>query len=132
MHMEAANTPSIVIDEERHLLVERVGSSIRMKFLMFLVLLAATTVSSLEFLRQYSLAVIVLLPLVFLVVIPYISSKIAKGIPKIAERIRTRKEGKGRKMDEIADEDIRIDDLSVEEMREYTKMDIEDKDEDTD
>ena len=129
MQMEAVSTPSIIVDGERQLLVERVGSSIRMKFLMFLVLLAATTVSSLEFLRQYSLAVIVMLPLVFLVVIPFISSKIAKSIPKIASRMKSRKGRKPKAIDEIADEEIRIDELSVEELREYTKMDIE---EDTD
>ena len=37
--------------------------------------------------------------------------------------------GKPKKIADIADEDIIIDDLSVDELREYTRMDIESDDE---
>jgi hypothetical protein len=128
-HMKLSGTPENIVEEERSLLMEKSGNSIRTKFLMFLILVGATTVSTLDFIRSQELAVIILLPLVFLVAIPWFSSKIVKGLPKIAERIRSRKEEKG--LEEVADEDITIDDLSVEELREYTKMDIEDDDEET-
>jgi hypothetical protein len=90
--MEVAATPLQVIQEERYLLVKRVGSSIRMKFLLFLVLIGGTTIISLDFLRSVSLAVIILLPLVFLVVIPFISSRIVKGLPVVLDRLRRKKD----------------------------------------
>lgn len=89
-HMEQSGTPVDVVVEERSLLVERTGASIRTKFLMFLIIVGATTASSLDFIRSYSLAVIILMPIVFLVIIPYLSSKIVKGIPLIIARFRGR------------------------------------------
>ncbi len=88
--MRTAGTPPRVIEEERELLVQRTGTSIRTKFLMFLIVVGAATASSLDFIRSYSLAVIILFPIVFLVVIPYLSSKIVTGVPKLARRIRRR------------------------------------------
>jgi hypothetical protein len=128
-HMKLSGTPENIVEEERALLMEKSGSSIRTKFLMFLILVGATTVSTLDFIRSQELAVIILLPLVFLVAIPWFSSKIVKGIPKLALRMRRKKP---EKVEKVTDEDIVIeglDDLSVEELREYTKMDIEDEDE---
>jgi hypothetical protein len=87
-NMLKAGTPKEVVDEEQALLIGRTGSSIRIKFLMFLMILGATTIMQLEFLRNYSMAAIVLIPIVFLVLIPFISSRIVKGAPKVVKRIR--------------------------------------------
>ena len=65
-------------------MVSRFGSSVRIKFLMFLVVVGATTVMSLDFLASWELAVIVLLPVAFLVVIPFISSKIIQLFSRLS------------------------------------------------
>ncbi|MFW9912400.1 MAG: FG-GAP repeat domain-containing protein, partial [Candidatus Thorarchaeota archaeon] len=62
--MAVLGTPPIVVEQECVDLVENLSSSIRMKFFMFLVVLAGTTVLTMDFLRSYSLGVIVLLPVV--------------------------------------------------------------------
>ena len=81
--MEEADTPASVVEDERTSMVSRFGSSVRIKFLMFLVVVGATTVMSLDFLASWELAVIVLLPIAFLVVIPFISSKIIQLFSRI-------------------------------------------------
>ncbi len=86
--MSVAGTPPKVIIQERILLVNRMGSSIRIKFFMFLVVLAATTAMTMDFLRSYSLGVIVLLPVVFLVIIPYISSRLLRSASRLSVKIR--------------------------------------------
>jgi hypothetical protein len=60
------------------------SSSIRIKFLMFLVVVGATTVMSMDFLASWELGVIVLLPVAFLVVIPFVSSKIIQAFSKLS------------------------------------------------
>ncbi|MFX1605652.1 MAG: hypothetical protein ACFFDD_07070 [Promethearchaeota archaeon] len=82
--MEEAGTPEGIVEDERTSMVSRFGSSVRIKFLMFLVVVGATTVMSLDFLASWELAVIVLLPVAFLVVIPFISSKIIQFFSKIS------------------------------------------------
>ncbi|MFW9849837.1 MAG: hypothetical protein ACFFF4_11895 [Candidatus Thorarchaeota archaeon] len=75
--MEVAGTPQDVLEDERSLLIERASSSIRLKFLLFLVVVGGATVLSLDFiLSQYSILLIVLIPVLFLVIIPFISSKV--------------------------------------------------------
>ncbi len=76
VNMEEAGTPASVVEDEKKIMVGRFSSSIRIKFLMFLVVVGATTVMSMDFLASWELGVIVLLPVAFLVVIPFISSKI--------------------------------------------------------
>jgi hypothetical protein len=90
--MVAAATPQDVVEEEQALLIGRTGSSIRIKFLMFLLILGATTIMQLEFLRNYSMAAIVLIPVVFLVLIPFISSRIVKGGSRAVRRMRRHNE----------------------------------------
>ena len=93
--MMASGTPKNVIDEEQALLIGRTGSSIRIKFLMFFLVLGATTVMQLDFiLKNYSIAAIVLIPVVFLVLIPFVSSRIVRGIPGMTKR-PVREEGEG-------------------------------------
>ncbi|MFW9864264.1 MAG: hypothetical protein ACFFET_18410, partial [Candidatus Thorarchaeota archaeon] len=104
--MAVLGTPPIVVEQECVDLVENLGSSIRMKFFMFLVVLAGTTVLTMDFLRSYSLGVIVLLPVVFLLVIPYASSKMAKGLSRASGAMRTRRPEKS--LSEIADETTEI------------------------
>ncbi|MHA2300443.1 MAG: hypothetical protein ACXACD_05770, partial [Candidatus Thorarchaeota archaeon] len=104
--MAYLGTPPIVVEQECVDLVESLGSSIRMKFFMFLVVLAGTTVLTMDFLRSYSLGVIVLLPVVFLLVIPYASSKMAKGLSRASGAMRSRRDD--RSLTEIADDSTEI------------------------
>ncbi|MFW9932737.1 MAG: hypothetical protein ACFFDR_08775, partial [Candidatus Thorarchaeota archaeon] len=82
-HMQSESTPTKIVHEERTLLVEKTSSSIRTKFLMFLLLIGATTVSTLDFIRSTNLAILILLPVVFLVIIPFISSRMIKFLSKV-------------------------------------------------
>ncbi len=75
-NMEFTGTPASIVEGERSLLVERTSSSIRTKFLMFLLLVGVTTVTSLNFVRSANLAFLILIPVVFIVIIPFVSSKI--------------------------------------------------------
>ncbi|TXT54080.1 MAG: conserved membrane protein of unknown function [Candidatus Thorarchaeota archaeon] len=89
--MIVSGTPKNVVDEEQVLLIGRTGASIRIKFLMFLLILGATTVVQLDFiLKNYSMAAIVLVPILFLVLIPFISSRLVRGLPKMMKRLRGR------------------------------------------
>ncbi len=80
--MEEANTPPSILEDEKDTMVNRYSSSIRIKFLMFLVVVGAAAVTTMDFLQSYELGIIVLMPVAFLVVIPFISSKIVKVINK--------------------------------------------------
>ncbi len=91
--MKNSGTPGNVITDEQVLLIGRTGASIRIKFLMFLLVLGAITVMQLEFLRSYSMVAIVLLPILFLVLIPFISTRIIKGLPHAYRRIQRTREG---------------------------------------
>ena len=82
--MEDAGTPPEIVEDEKTSMVGRFSSSIRIKFLMFLVVVGATTVMSMDFLASWELGVIVLLPVAFLVVIPFISSKIIQLFNKLS------------------------------------------------
>ncbi|MFQ5833246.1 MAG: hypothetical protein ACE5H4_11120 [Candidatus Thorarchaeota archaeon] len=105
--MATLGTPPIVVEQECVDLVEKMGSSIRMKFFMFLVVLAGTTVLTMDFLRSYSLGVIVLMPVIFILVIPYVTSKMAQGVSRASGAIRERREV-DRLLPEIADEPTEI------------------------
>ena len=83
-NMAEAGTPTSVLEDEKSIMVGRFSSSIRIKFLMFLVIVGATTVMSMDFLASWELGVIVLLPVAFLVVIPFISSKIIQVFSKLS------------------------------------------------
>ncbi|MHA1907427.1 MAG: hypothetical protein ACW98Y_09050, partial [Candidatus Thorarchaeota archaeon] len=79
--MEEAGTPQDVMTDERTLLVSKASSSIRIKFLLFLVVVGGATVLSLDFiLSQYSILLIVLIPVLFLVIIPFVSSKVLQAL----------------------------------------------------
>jgi hypothetical protein len=106
--MAVLGTPPIVVEQECVDLVEKLGSSIRTKFFMFLVVLAGTSVLTMDFLKSYSLGVIVLMPVVFLVVVPYVSSKMAKGITKVSH-IRRDRRSEDKTLVEIADEAVDTD-----------------------
>jgi hypothetical protein len=91
-HMIASGTPMNIVEEEKELMAGKFASSIRVKFLMFLVVIAATTVMSMDWLRSYSLGIIVLMPIVFIVVIPFLTSKVIQFFSK-ASGVVTRKKG---------------------------------------
>jgi hypothetical protein len=82
--MEEAGTPREIVEDEKTSMVSGFSSSIRIKFLMFLVVVGATTVMSMDFLASWELGVIVLLPVAFLVVIPFISSRIIQAVSKVS------------------------------------------------
>ncbi|MFW9964959.1 MAG: hypothetical protein ACFFCX_15420, partial [Candidatus Sifarchaeia archaeon] len=103
--MAVLGTPPIVVEQECVDLVEKLGSSIRTKFFMFLVVLAGTSVLTMDFLKSYSLGVIVLMPVVFLVIVPYVSSKMAKGITSVSRSRRDRHDD-DKTLVEIADEAV--------------------------
>ena len=90
MRMEEAGTPRRIVEDEKISMINRFSSSIRLKFLMFLVVVGATTVMSMEFLQSYQLAIIVLMPVLFLVVIPFIASKIIQGVGKVTGAVTKR------------------------------------------
>jgi hypothetical protein len=113
--MAVLGTPPIVVEQECADLVESLGSSIRMKFFMFLVVLAGTTVLTMDFLRSYSLGVIVLLPVVFLLVIPYASSKMAKGLSRASGAMRGKSDDE-RSLVEIADDSIEVEEIEITEV----------------
>jgi hypothetical protein len=121
--MAVLGTPPIVVEQECVDLVENLSSSIRMKFFMFLVVLAGTTVLTMDFLRSYSLGVIVLLPVMFLLVIPYASSKMARGLSRASGAMRSRRVE--RPLSEIADERA---DISASMDAEEYEIPEEDKD----
>ena len=110
--MEDAHTPESIMEDEREVMVNRYSSSIRIKFLMFLVVVGAATVTTLDFLASYEIGVIVLMPVAFLVVIPFISSKIVKVINQ-ATSIKIRKSDAA--IDEALD-DTSVDDISEDEI----------------
>jgi hypothetical protein len=58
---------------------------------MFLVVVGAATVMSMDFLQSYALGIIVLMPVVFLVIIPYISSQIIKVLGRARGAARGKK-----------------------------------------
>jgi hypothetical protein len=82
--MEEAGTPRNIVEEEKISMINRFSSSIRIKFLMFLVVVGATTVMSMDFLQSFQLAIIVLMPVLFLVVIPFLASKIIQVLGRIS------------------------------------------------
>ncbi|MHA2602288.1 MAG: hypothetical protein AM324_009185, partial [Candidatus Thorarchaeota archaeon SMTZ1-83] len=88
--MEESGTPIDIVEEEKTSMIGRFSSSIRIKFLMFLVVVGAATVMSMDFLQSYALGVIVLMPVVFLVIIPYISSQIIKILGRAGSAARRR------------------------------------------
>ncbi len=120
--MAVLGTPPIVVEQECVDLVEKMGSSIRMKFFMFLVVLAGTSVLTMDFLKSYSLGVIVLMPVLFLVVVPFASSKMAKGISR-ASQGRRDKPDEDRSLVEIADEIVDTDTAS--DMKPYSETDTD-------
>jgi hypothetical protein len=88
--MEIAGTPRAIVDDEKISMVNRFSSSIRIKFLMFLVVVGATTVMSMEFLQSFQLAIIVLMPVLFLVVIPFLTSKIIQILSRVSSLVTDR------------------------------------------
>jgi len=89
--MEESGTPTNIVEDEKTSMIGRFSSSIRIKFLMFLVVVGAATVMSMDFLQSYALGIIVLMPVVFLVIIPYISSQIIKMLGRASGAARGKK-----------------------------------------
>jgi uncharacterized membrane protein len=89
--MQESGTPTNIVEDEKTSMISRFSSSIRIKFLMFLVVVGAATVMSMDFLQSYALGIIVLMPVVFLVIIPYISSQIIKVLGRARGAARGKK-----------------------------------------
>lgn len=118
--MAVLGTPPVVVEQECVDLVEKMSSSIRMKFFMFLVVLTGTTVLTMDFLRSYSLGVIVLMPVVFLVIVPFVSSRMAKGVSRVSTIMRGR-HTREKSLSKIADEGAEIvpviDEVSLDTLK---------------
>ncbi|MBU7025245.1 MAG: hypothetical protein HXS40_13870, partial [Theionarchaea archaeon] len=87
-----------------------------------------TTVLTMDFLRSYSLGVIVLMPVVFLLVIPYASSKMARGLSRASGTMRSKRDEE-RTLTEIADDSIKVEDIKIseEEAEEVKAPEVEDE-----
>jgi len=73
--------------------------------MMFLIVVGAAAATTMNFLQSYEIGIIVLMPVAFLVVIPFISSKIVKGINK-ATSITIRKSATTIDLDSDKDSDF--------------------------
>ncbi|MGQ4834702.1 MAG: hypothetical protein ACP6IS_12525 [Candidatus Asgardarchaeia archaeon] len=88
--MRAGGTPENVINDEKVIQLDRMSSSIRIKFFVFLAILGASLVSTASpLLQYYQLGLVVILPLVFIIVIPYVVSRILKFLG-FAKRVTKR------------------------------------------
>lgn len=89
--MRASGTPEKVISEEKLIQLGKMSSSIRIKFLGFLVILGASLVTTTPVPIFLQLGVFIVIPLVFVVIIPYIVSKVLSILgfrKRITERIK--------------------------------------------
>jgi len=86
--MREQGTPREVLMQEKELNIGRLSNSIRIKFLVFLIVLGAAIVSSTKLLQFYQVGVIVIIPLIVIVVIPYIVSKMLNLLNIAARKIR--------------------------------------------
>jgi len=130
--MQDADTPGPIIEDEKETMVNRYSSSIRIKFLMFLVVVGAAAVTTMDFLQSYELGVIVLMPVAFLVVIPFISSKIVQAVSR-ASKVKIKKieepmvsESIGLEAESVSDTDIdsiEEKETEVEQADEYAELD---------
>ncbi len=121
--MQDANTPGPIIEDEKDTMVNRYSSSIRIKFLMFLVVVGAAAVTTMDFLQSYELGVIVLMPVAFLVVIPFISSKIVQALNR-ASNVRVRKVKDPVVSDSTTMEEESVSDMDIDSIEEK-EMEIE-------
>ncbi|MCD6513441.1 MAG: hypothetical protein J7L07_00790 [Candidatus Odinarchaeota archaeon] len=79
--MRAGGTPEKVINEEKVIQLDKMSGSIRIKFFVFLAILGASIVTTATpLLQYYQLGVVVILPLIFIVVVPYVISKVLKAL----------------------------------------------------
>jgi len=78
IQMRAGGTPEAVLLDEKETIMERLSNSIRLKSFIFLVVLGASIVTTTNLLRYYQLGVVVAIPLLIIVIVPYITSRILK------------------------------------------------------
>ncbi|RKY70245.1 MAG: hypothetical protein DRQ24_09600 [Candidatus Latescibacterota bacterium] len=78
IQMRAGGTPEAVLLDEKETIMERLSNSIRLKSFIFLVILGASIVTTTNLLRYYQLGVVVAIPLLIIVIVPYITSRILK------------------------------------------------------
>lgn len=86
--MRSQGTPPEVLRQEKELNISRLSNSIRIKFLMFLVVLGAAIVSTTKLLQFYQVGVVVVIPLIVIVLIPYLASKILSIFNFTAQKIK--------------------------------------------
>jgi len=79
--MRAGGTPEKVINEEKMIQLDKMSSSIRIKFFVFLAILGASiATTATPLLQYYQLGVIVVLPLVLIIVVPYVISRVLRAL----------------------------------------------------
>ena len=86
--MRYKETPEIVIINEKVDSINRMTNSMRIKFLMFLAIIGATVVSTTKLVQYYAIGLVVILPILIIVVIPYIALKLLSIVGKISKEIK--------------------------------------------
>lgn len=74
-YMRQHETAEAVISKEKEYNITKLTDSIRTKFLVFLVIIGATIVTTTKLLQYYAIGLIVVIPLLVIFVIPYFSAK---------------------------------------------------------
>jgi len=86
--MRYRETPESVIVNEKVDSINRMTNSMRIKFLMFLAVVGATVVSTTKLVQYYAIGLVVILPILIIVVIPYITLRLLLIVGKISREIR--------------------------------------------
>ena len=86
--MRYRETPESIIINEKIDSLNKMTNSMRIKFLMFLAIIGATMVSTTKLVQYYTIGLVVILPILIIVVIPYIASKLLLIVEKIFRKIK--------------------------------------------
>lgn len=74
--MRSGGTPEKVLNEEKIEQLGKISNYIRIRFFGFLVVLGISIVSTVPLLQYYQVGILIVLPLLFIVLVPYLVSKI--------------------------------------------------------
>ena len=74
--MRSGGTPEKVLNEEKIEQLSKISNYIRIRFFGFLVVLGISIVSTVPLLKYYQVGILIVLPLFFIVLVPYLVSKI--------------------------------------------------------
>ena len=77
-YMREHETAEQVITKEKEYNITKLTDSIRTKFLVFLVIIGATIITTTKLLQYYAIGLVVVIPMIIIFVIPYLASKALK------------------------------------------------------